>query len=92
MALVTDSSALRAAAQRAGETASAALENVLVDVLGSRPREAARIVAAEHVQRGIIRTAARFAKREDETLQQLLLALGVGAKLTGKFRGYVKQS
>ena len=44
---MTDTRTLGAAAQRAGEAASAALENVLVDVLSACPCKAACVVATE---------------------------------------------
>lgn len=51
MALVTNTGALSAAAQRLSEAACSAFEDILVDVLRPGPREAASVVAADHVQR-----------------------------------------
>ena len=50
VALVTGPRALGAAAQRLGQAAGAALENVLVDVLGPGPGEGAGVVAADDVK------------------------------------------
>ena len=46
MALVADPSTLRATAEGFSETAGATLKDILVDVLGARPGEAAGIIAA----------------------------------------------
>ena len=51
MALVTNTGALGAAAQRLSEAACSAFEDILVDVLRAGPCEAAGVVAADHVQR-----------------------------------------
>ena len=54
MALVTNTGALSAAAQRLSEAACSAFEDILVDVLRPGPREAASVVAADHVQRRVV--------------------------------------
>ena len=50
MALVTNTGALSAAAQRLSEAACSAFEDILVDVLRAGPREAAGVVAADDVE------------------------------------------
>ena len=49
VALVADAGALRATAEGLGEAAGATFKDVLVDVLGARPGEAAGVVAADHM-------------------------------------------
>ena len=52
VALVARPGTLGAATQGLGQAARATLEYVLVDMLGSCPREAARVIAADHVEWG----------------------------------------
>ena len=47
VSLVADARALGAAAERPEQAARATLEDVLVDVLGARPRERTRVVTAQ---------------------------------------------
>ena len=50
--LVTCPGTLRAVTQSLRQSARATLEYVLVDMLSSRPREAARVITADHVEWG----------------------------------------
>ena len=50
MALVADPSTLRATAEGLSETTGATLKDILVDVLGACPGEAAGVVAADHMK------------------------------------------
>ena len=54
VSLVADVRALGAAAERVEQTARATLEDVLVDVLVARPREAARVVHDGDVERRVV--------------------------------------
>lgn len=58
VAFVANSGALGAATESSGQAASAALENVLIDVFGAGPGETAGVVAAKHVERRMIRVGA----------------------------------
>ncbi len=51
VALVTDARTLRAATEGVHEAAGATLKDVLLDVVGTGPGEAARIVVAESEER-----------------------------------------
>lgn len=55
---MANAGAFGAATQRSDETAGTALEDILVDVLGTGPSEAARVVAAEDVKGRLIRVGA----------------------------------
>ena len=59
MALVADPSTLRATAEGFSETAGATLKDILVDVLGARPGEAAGIITRQNMQRRRIQVRSR---------------------------------
>lgn len=58
VALVTDASALGATAEIADERARLALEYVLRDVVVACPRETARVIRAENVERRLVESGA----------------------------------
>lgn len=74
MSFVADAGTFGAAAQGPSKATSAALENILVDVLSSGPCETAGVVATEDMEWRIIGTAAALTQREDEALHNFFLS------------------
>ena len=86
--LVAHSGALGTTAEAICEAAGPALEDVLVDVLGASPGEAAGVVAANDVQGRVVGGRPVGVHHGH---QGLLLGLGVVGRLLGHLLGGVKQ-